>query len=141
MFFMLTKMFLNTIYILSYMANYFVVIDKVSGKEQLYQVVQGSLDEGFNIVAEGRNIGNLADKLIQHVEAGRGDGFDIQITPPDCRYWLDVKPGSEFKSELDESDFVTHEMKKMRKRHIDALSADLYKKTKDLDLVFMFMGE
>ena len=122
------------------MKNYFAVMDKVSGKEILYQVIQGSSDDGFDIVAAGKDIGALADDLMEHVETTGCNGFDIHITPPDRSYWLDVKQGSESKSELDDSDFVTHEMKKMSRTKLKSFIAKMHDETKYTDCVFMFYG-
>lgn len=119
------------------MRKYFVVKDPCSGKETLYQVVHGTPEQGFEIVAAGHNIGALADSLISYAETKGGISIDVYITPPLDDYWVDMKDESDSVGEV-EDDVEIHATKKVERRHLNKLMARLHERTKDKDFMFMF---
>lgn len=118
--------------------KYFAVKDPCSGKEEMYQIVHGENGQGFDIVAAGPNIGALVDSVINHVEKNGGTGIDIYIKPPTDAYWVDIKQDAASKQEVEETDVVMHQTKKIDRGKMNLFIAKLHEKTKDKDYMFMF---
>lgn len=118
------------------MKKYFAVQDPYSGREMLYQVVHGTPEEGFEIVAAGYDIGAFADSILHHAEK-RKESIDIHITPPEgC--WIEIKPESASKSCVSDEDVEFHQMKRIPKGKMNRLMSRLHDQTKDADYILMF---
>lgn len=118
--------------------SYFAVKDPCSGKEALYQVIYGETRQGFDIVAAGHDISALVDSIMHHVEKIGGTGIEIFINPPTDSYWVDVKPQAFSKAEIEETDVVMHQTKKISRVKLNQMMARLHAKEKNLNIMFMF---